>query len=117
MNSRQKSKANCRQGKSNANSRQEKSRANGKQSKPKDCDRDKAKKHSREGQLQTAMQMSSSNPSSQPASPRCSAGQHELKFDEEITTIQKIAFDEEIVECKKIIPKAQKQKFRKSRRP
>ena len=70
-NSRQKSKTNSRQEKSTANDRQEKSKANGRQSKPKHCDRDKAKyeeNHTREEKLQSAMQMSSSNPSSQPAS-------------------------------------------------
>ena len=61
------------------------------------------------------MKMSSSNPSSQPASPRCSARvQCELKFDEEITTVPKSDFEEEIVVHMKIIPTVQKEKFRKS---
>ena len=115
-NSRQKSKANSRQAKSKANSRQEKSIANGRQSKPKDCDRDKAKyeeNRTTEEKLQPAMQMTSSNPSSQPASPRCPAG---AILAEAFTTIPKIDFDEEIVEYKKIIQTSQKQRFRKSRR-
>ena len=74
-NSRQKSKANSMQ-KSKANSRQEKTIANGKQSKPKDCDRDKAR-YEEKYTVQSepaATNPTSSNPSSQPASPRCSAG-------------------------------------------
>ena len=88
-----------------ANSRQDKSRANSRQSKPKDYDRDKAKyeeKHSTEESC------------SQPVPhPRTDAdvqqGQYELKLGEVITTIPEIDFDEEIVEYKKIVQKAQEQ--------
>ena len=97
--SRQKSNASSRQDKSMANSRQEKSRANGRQSKPKDYDRFKAnheEKHSAEERVQQ--------------------GQRELKLGEMIATIPEIDFDEEIVEYKKIIQTAQKQRLRKFRR-
>ena len=117
--SRQKSKANSTQEKSKANGRQkrkangtqEKCTANGRQSKPKDCDRDKARYEEKYTvQSKTAATHPTSDTDVQ-------QGQIELKLDEEITTIPKNDFDEEIVEYEKIIPKAQKHRFRKSRRP
>ena len=92
--------------KSKANSRQDKSRANSRQSKPKEYDRDKAKyeeKHSTEESCSQPV----------PKHPRTDAdvqqGQYELKLGEVITTIPEIDFDEEIVEYKKIVQKAQEQ--------
>ena len=66
--------------------------------------------------IQPAMRMSTSNPSIQPA-PDVQEGQCALTLDEVITTVPRIDFDEEIVEHEKIIPTAQNQRFRKSRRP
>ena len=95
---------------SKANSRQ-KSTANGRLSKPKDCDRNKARYEEKYTvQSKTAATHPTSDTDVQ-------QGQVELKLDEEITTIPKIDFDEEIVEYDKVIPTAQKQRFRKSRRP
>ena len=114
-------KSNSRQEKSKANSRQEKSIANGWQSKLKDCDRDKARyeeKYTVQSEAAATYPTSDADVHQQSIQ---SASQsqmlHELKLDEEITTIRKIDFDEEIVEYEKIIPTAQKQRFRKSRRP
>ena len=69
----EKSKANSRQEKSEANSRQEKSMANGRQSKPTDCDRDKAR-YEEKYTVQSKAAATHPAASSQPASPRCSAG-------------------------------------------
>ena len=56
-----------------------------------------------------------------PKHPRADANvqqrQKELKLDEGIAKIPEIDFNEEIVEYKKIIQTAQKQRLRKSRRP
>ena len=106
-NGRQKSRANGRQDKSRANGRQDKSRAIGRQSKPKDCERDKAKYEEKHNTEESC---------SQPV-PDVQQEQYELKLGEVIMTIPKIDFNEEIVECKKIIQTAQKQRPRKSRRP
>ena len=106
-----------------ANGRQEKSMANGRQSKPTDCDRDKARyeeKYTVQSKAAATHPTSDADvqqhPVSQPV-PDVQQGQYELKLDEEITTILKIDFDEEIVEYEKVIPTAQKQRLRKSRRP
>ena len=61
------------------------------------------------------MQMSSIN--FQSPAPDVQQEQHALKLDEVITAVSKIDFDEEIVECEKIIPTAQKQRLTKFRRP
>ena len=111
-NSRQKSKANSSQDKSTANGRQDKSIANGRQSKPKDHDRDKAKYEEKHTTEESCSQLV-------PKHPRTDADvrqeRYELKLGEVITTIPKIDFDEEIVEYKKIIQTAQKQRLGMSR--
>ena len=93
-NSRQKSMANSRQ-KSRANSRQGK--------KKKGYDRETRHR----GKLQPASPEASKNRC------RCPAGHYELKLGDVITTITKIDFDEEVVEYKKVIQTAQKQRHRK----
>ena len=104
--------------------REEHSQRQAKQT-PKDCDRDKARY---EEKCAVQSKVAATHPTSDAdvqqqsiqsasQSPDVQQGQYELKLDEEITTIPKIDFNEEILEYEKIIPTAQKLRFRKSRRP